>query len=286
MLLLRLLEAHQVLSTPQIRTLLFPSLRICQKRLARLRALGLVVSFRRRDHAGRRQPAYWVLGPAGMRRQAIVNGEPVPADRTMRVRRDRIVASPTLFHRLGVNQFFTDLIAHARSRPGVELVRWWPEERAATLLRPVVPDGHGAWQVADRVWPWFVEFDTGSMELSRLVARMAAYDQAARATKRFWPVLWWLHSPVRERNLHQQLAGRSGLCPIATAARTPDGPGPGGRVWRLAGASEHRWELHQLGEATDQVRGCWYDDYTEPAPDPAREARRLGSCEKPAAGVF
>ena len=163
MLLLRLLEAHQVLSTPQIHTLLFPSLRVCQKRLARLRALGLMASFRRRDSSGRRQPAYWVLGPAGMRRQAIASGEPVPTDRTMRARRDRIVASPTLSHRLGINQFFVDLIAYARTRPGVELVRWWPEERATTLLRPVEPDGHGAWQVADQVWAWFVEFDTGSM---------------------------------------------------------------------------------------------------------------------------
>jgi hypothetical protein len=267
MLLLRLLEAHQVLSTPQICTLLFPSLRVCQKRLARLRALGLVESFRRRDHAGRLQSARWVLGPAGMRARAIADGEPVPTDRTMRARRDRIVASPTLNHRLGVNQFFVDLIAYARIRPGVELVRWWPEERAATLLRPVVPDGHGAWQVGDIVWPWFVEFDTGSMELSRLVERMAAYDRAARASGRRWPVLWWLHSPVRERNLHQQLAGSSGLCPVATAARTPDEPGPGGAVWRLAGVGEHRLRLHQLGEASDKVRGRWYDEYTDPAPD-------------------
>jgi hypothetical protein len=267
MLLLRLLEAHQVLSTSQICTLLFPSLRVCQKRLARLRALGLVASFRRRDHAGRRQPAYWVLGPTGMRRQAIANGEPAPTNRTMRARRDRIVASPTLNHRLGANQFFVDLIAYARNRPGVELVRWWPEERATTVLRPVVPDGHGAWQVGDTVWPWFVEFDTGSMDLPRLVERMAAYDQAARAKKRFWPVLWWLHSPVREHNLHRELAGRSGLCPIATAARTPDGPGPGGRVWRLAGTGEQRWELHQLGEPTDKISGHWSDDYTDPDPD-------------------
>jgi hypothetical protein len=188
----------------------------------------------------------------------------------MRARRDRIAASPTLSHRLGVNQFFADLIAHARTRPGVELVRWWPEERATTLLRPVVPDGHGAWQVGDTVWAWFVEFDTGSMDLDRLVKRMAAYDQAARAKKRHWPVLWWLHSPVREHNLHEQLAGRSGLCPIATAARTPGGPGPGGRVWRLAGAGERRLQPHQLGDATDEIRGCWYDDYTDSAPDAAQ----------------
>jgi hypothetical protein len=271
MLLLRLLEAHQVLSTPQIHTLLFPSLRVCQKRLVRLRSLGLVDSFRRRDRAGRRQPARWVLGPAGMRMRAIANGEPVPTDRTMRARRDRIVASPTLGHRLGVNQFFVDLIAHARTRPGVELVRWWPEERAAGLLRPVVPDGHGAWQVGHTVRAWFVEYDTGSMDLPRLVERMAAYDRAARARKRFWPVLWWLHSPVREHNLHQLLAGRTGLCPVATAARTPDGPGPGGAVWRLAGAGERRLPLHQLGEATDQVRGRWSDDYTEPDPNAAQK---------------
>jgi hypothetical protein len=65
MLLLRLLEAHQVLSTSQIRTLLFPSLRVCQKRLARLRALGLVASFRRRDRSGRRQPGLLGAGACG-----------------------------------------------------------------------------------------------------------------------------------------------------------------------------------------------------------------------------
>jgi hypothetical protein len=266
MLLLRLLESHRVLSTSQIRPLLFPSLRVCQKRLARLRSLGLVDSFRRRNSAGRLQPARWVLGPAGMRMRAIATGEPLPTDRTMRARRDRIVVSPTLNHRLGVNQFFVDLIASARTRLGVELVRWWPEERAATLLRPVVPDGHGAWQVGDTVWPWFVEFDTGSMDLPRLVERMAAYDQAARASGRRWPVLWWLHSPIREHNLHQLLAGSSGLCPVATAAPSPGSPGPGGAVWRLAGAGERRLRLHQLGEPTDQVRRVWSDEYTEPDP--------------------
>jgi hypothetical protein len=182
MLLLRLLEAHQVLSTSQIHTLLFPSLRVCQKRLARLRALGLVASFRRRDSSGRRRPAYWVLGAAGMRRRAIASGEPVPTDRTVRVRRDRIVASPTLNHRLGVNQFFVDLIAHARTRRGVELVRWWPEERSTTLLRPVEPDGHGAWQVGDQVWPWFVEYDTGSMFLRGSMPLPAAGSAGLRSS--------------------------------------------------------------------------------------------------------
>jgi hypothetical protein len=71
--------------------------------------------------------------------------------------------SPNLAHLRGVNQFFIDLISHARRTPGAAVVRWWSERQCAEPLRfgvvgmyRVRADGHGIYVEGERRvarWP-------------------------------------------------------------------------------------------------------------------------------------
>ncbi|ROO59094.1 hypothetical protein EDC02_0879 [Micromonospora sp. Llam0] len=52
-----------------------------------------------------------------------------------------------------------------------------------------------------------------------LVDKVDGYMSLARVTNRIWPVLFWLHSTVRERHLHTRLTDAGVVYPVATAAR-------------------------------------------------------------------
>src|SRR5690348_6670900 len=61
---------------------------------------------------------------------------PAPTPRAVRMAQDRILADPQLDHLLGVNQFFTDPIAHARTHPASRLLRWRSAERTVNARSP------------------------------------------------------------------------------------------------------------------------------------------------------
>jgi hypothetical protein len=232
-----------VLTTPQVHALLFPSLRRAQRRLTVLHRAGFLDRFRHRQGHGGSQPWRWTLGPLGFALDAAARGETEPAPRLVRARLHAI-AGPRLDHLLGVNQFFVDLVASARARPAMRLVRWWSEQRAASMFRGIHPDGHGLWHAAGQTVGFFVEHDTGSENLARLVTRLSSYDKLAHSGGPAYPVLFWLHSPTRESHLHQLLQGTRTRCPVATAARPAN---PAAAVWRPAGAADDRLALHELG---------------------------------------
>jgi hypothetical protein len=62
------------------------------------------------------------------------------------------------------NQFFIDLIAHARDRTGTRLARWWSATRtAAAFAGRIHPDGHGVWEADGGGVGCFLEYDRGAM---------------------------------------------------------------------------------------------------------------------------
>jgi hypothetical protein len=85
--------------------------------------------------------------------------------------------------------------------------------------------------------PFFLEYDTGTERpLSLLVDKLFNYEDLAGVTGRLWPVLFWLHSSVRERHLHHHLNETRIRVPVATAARdhtTQAGLSPADAVWWL-----------------------------------------------------
>ena len=247
-LLLEWLRDHGVLTTAQIAHALFPSLDFAQRRLTRLTALTVVDRFRPMRPDGGSYPYHYVLDQLGAEVVAAQRDEPPPRPGYARRNRRRWTATRILSHRLGVNQFFTDLAGHARTHPDHELRRWWPETRCArngafarpgdpielrAFKAPIQPDGHGVWARHGRPMPFFFEYDTGGEALTELLRKIAGYERLAINGGPTWPVLFRLHAADRQTNLHRYLADTEIRVSVATAVLHDTPPGPAGRVWWL-----------------------------------------------------
>ncbi|WP_238006129.1 replication-relaxation family protein [Dactylosporangium sp. AC04546] len=233
--LLGWLEDHGVLTSFQIAHALFPSVNFAQRRLRSLMNDDLVDRFRPQRQDGGSHPYHYVLGQLGADVVSAQRGADPPRRDHARKRRWQLTNRANLPHLLGVNDFFIRLNGYARTHPGAELARWWPAKRCqgvGAFAGPAVtdaqqlayvarirPDGHGIWVEAGRELPFFLEYDTGTEPLSVLVAKLAGYAQLADVTSQRWPVLFSLHSSVREANLHRQLTANDVRYPVATTVR-------------------------------------------------------------------
>jgi hypothetical protein len=262
--LLAWLYDHGVLTSFQVADALFSSLDFCQRRLRKLTRLGLVARFRPHKPDGGSYPYHYVIDQLGAEVVAAGRGERPPRRDHARTERRRWTSAHALAHRLGVNQFFIDLAGHARSHPDTELRRWWPESacrRSGAFTRPddpglvrayqprVRPDGHGVWCERGMEVPFFVEYDTGTEPLGSLVDKLAGYGDLAATIGRVWPVLFWLHSTARERNLLRLLAEERLAVPVATGARdyaSQAGLSPAQEVWTTVNVDGRRLRLIDL----------------------------------------
>ncbi|MFI6066956.1 replication-relaxation family protein [Micromonospora sp. NPDC051227] len=232
--LLQLLDDHQVLTTDQIHRMLFLARRTCQIRLGELTALGLLDRFRFARAGGGSHPWHWTLGHQGHRFQAAAHRRPEPTVRTSRQSVDRLSASPNLTHLLIANEFFVRLTVHSRRHPQAQLDRWWSETITTKQFRTITADGHGLWSLADATVGFFLEADTGTEPLGRVVAKLDRYAQLIRRGGPRYPVLFWLSSEQREEHLHQLLRGQRGDVPVATATHDAE---PAEAVWLPVGAT-------------------------------------------------
>ena len=85
-----------------------------------------------------------------------------------------------------------------------------------------------------------MEYDTGGEPPRVLVGKLAGYRDLFATIGRVWPVLFWLHSAARERNLRRLLAETPPLVPVATGARdhaAAAGLCPAEAVWAVAGGT-------------------------------------------------
>ena len=98
--------------------------------------------------------------------------------------------------------------------------------------------------------PFFLEYDTGTEPLWKLVDKVDGYLDLARVTGRSRPVLFSLHSPARAVNLQRRLAEHRTVVPIATTALTSDGRSPAEAVWWL---HRHEGALLSLADLSDAV---------------------------------
>ncbi|GAA3284067.1 replication-relaxation family protein [Dactylosporangium vinaceum] len=262
--LLGWLYDHGVLTSFQISAALFPSLDFCQRRLRTLTGLRLIQRFRPHRPDGGSYPYHYVIAQLGAETIAAARGERPPRREHARTEHRRWTAGHLLAHRLGVNQFFTGLAAHARTHPRTELAAWWSEStcrRPGAFVRPgdpallhayqprVRPDGYGEWREDNVTVPFFLEYDTGTEPLYTLVNKLDGYTDLARALGRVWPVLFWLHSPARERNLQHLLTDQPVAVPVATGHRAGT-PLPAGEVWAVAHTGWYRHRLSALAQFT------------------------------------
>jgi hypothetical protein len=269
--LLDWLADHQVLTTPQIANALFTSLGFAQRRLLALHRAGVLERFRPLRPGGGAYPWHYVLAQTGAELVAAARDQPPPRPSETAQRIRRIATSRTLDHRLGVNQFFTDLAAHARTHPPARLERWWSEGRCAapgafgaSLVSPIRPDGHGIYSEPTdggtdstdgqlRRVAFFLEHDTGTESHAVLLDKLTRYDAHASRGGPVWPVLFWLPNPTREHHLHAQLSSLEVAVPLATATRTrddgQDDRTPAGPIWRVHRAGPQRSRLVDIGNA-------------------------------------
>ena len=241
--LLEILHEHRVLTTDQIHQLAFPSISTTTHRLLTLWRLRAVERFRPAVPAGS-APMHYVLGPAGAAVLAARRGKTV-AEFGYRIDRALAVAhSDKLSHLIGANTIFTSFAAYARSHPGNELAVWWSERRCRSVWGKITrPDGYGRWRDHTREQDFFLEHDTGTEPLHRLLTKIGDYAALVEMTGiTDTPVLFSLPNSAREDHLHTRIT-TTRLPLIATT--TPDAlqvaDGPAGAVWRPAGRTvRHR----------------------------------------------
>jgi hypothetical protein len=226
--LLTLLDEHLVLTTDQVHRLHYQAMRTCQIRLRELYTLGLLDRFKFARLVGGSEPWHWVLGLAGARFMAGATGRPSLSVRAHREQVNRLAARPRLPHLLATNEFFVRLAFTARVDQRVRLDRWWSERTATARFMRIRPDAHGLWTANGRTVGWFLETDMGTEPLTRVVAKLEAYERLAADGGPSYPVLFWLPNAVRESHVQQMLRGMLPEVPVATATHDKD---PADAVW-------------------------------------------------------
>jgi len=175
--LISLLE-HKVLTTDQIKSLFFRSLRRCQHRLSELRVLGVISSFTpRRGFAEGRPPACWFLTKTGL--AVIAECKGVRASDLSWIPDEGYRRSKNLAHRLGVNAFFCALIEASRAREGHCLVSWRPEHWVRTMGAEVKPDGFGRYLHPGGACEFYLEYDRGTEAFGALSRKLEGYLRLA-----------------------------------------------------------------------------------------------------------
>jgi hypothetical protein len=261
--LLDWLADHRVLTSFQIASALFSSLDFAQRRLLTLHRLGLVDRFRPLRAGGGSYPWHYVLDYLGAQFVAASRDEPPPRPTQSADRVRRIAASRTLDHQLGLNQFFIDLAAQARTNPAMHLERWLSEQQCArpgafgiALITSVHPDGHGIWCEGDERLAFFLEFDGGTERHSVLMDKLARYGRHVQQGGPRWPVLFSLPTAAREQHLHRLLEQEGSPVPVATTARdiAPYGH-PTDATWLVHGNDRRPRRLIELAELN--IDGPW-----------------------------
>lgn len=261
--IIRMTHEHRVLTAHQITALAFPSFRSGRMRLRELFQWGVLDRFQPFVSLGT-APMHYVLAPAGAAVLAAEDGLDV---KELGYRHDRafgIAHSLRLAHTVGVNEWFTALVDHARHPAPDEHPRldaWWSEDRCARHFGDLIkPDAYGRWSAQGQTVEFFLEYDFGTEVLSKLTGKLAGYAALAEATGITTPLLVWLPTSRREatarRLLHQAWRDLDtpNSVPVATAAAellnlTAEHPSPADEVWLPLdnhGATPLRRGLHQL----------------------------------------
>ena len=246
--LCRLLWEHRVLTTDQLTSLCFPSRHAATHRLLLLERLDVVDRFRPFRATGS-APFHYVLGSVGAHVLAAEQGK-TPAE--LGYSRSQTLAlahSQRLAHTVGVNGFFAALAATARGRVDAALTAWWSERRCTQRWGHLVrPDGYGRWSEAGTTVEFFLEYDTGTETISRVVGKLAGYADLATASGIQTPLLLLLPGAGREAEIRRAIGPP--VIPVATAVHPV--ADPAGVVWLPVGGHDERVRLAAVADRHDR----------------------------------
>ncbi|MEV6932740.1 replication-relaxation family protein [Dactylosporangium sp. NPDC051485] len=249
--LLDLLHQHQVFTTEQVAALGFDNVHTARNRLNLLANRAVLTRFRDAVRPGS-QSWRWALGWIGAAYIAYRDGAPVPRPGTVADRVNRLGASPRLAHLLGINGFFVDLAAHARTTPGARLGVWWSERRCRDVCGDLAhPDGHGMWTDDGHTVSFWLEYDRASEPARRVAGKLDGYHALHRAAGLNHPVLIRMQTARQETELHKRLRAHPAVASGGLLVATMAGEHtihPAGPVWLPVG-HPHRLRLAQLPAA-------------------------------------
>jgi hypothetical protein len=176
-ILLLLLE-HKVLTTHQIQSLCFRSLRRCQHRMRELKDEGLVSSFSvGRGFGEGRAPACWYLTKPGL--VEIADAKDVRTSDLPWVPDSSYRSNKLIAHRLGVNAFFCALAEASRALQGHCLATWRPEHWVRTRAAEVKPDGFGRYLHTGGACEFYFEYDRATEARGALTRKLEGYLKLA-----------------------------------------------------------------------------------------------------------
>ncbi|MEV7523728.1 replication-relaxation family protein [Streptomyces sp. NPDC091371] len=249
--LARMLHEHRVLTTHQITSLAYTSLRSAQRRLRTLHDSGVLDSFRPLTQTGS-APEHYTLGPAGAAVLAAHAGCDL-ADLGWRPSHTgRIAYSPSLGHDLGVNELLTHLAARARTgtTPLAGLNIWLSERSCARRWGDIVrPDAYAEWQEGEARLSFLLEYDTGSQPLPRVEAKLVGYAAFCTTTSTQPALLIHTRTHSRDQALRRRLAAPARELGLSVATSSADftTSSPWGPWWSpLQGGDTSRTTLTQL----------------------------------------
>lgn len=240
--LTHMLHEHRVLTTRQIASLAYTSLRSAQRRLRTLHRHGVLDSFRPLTQTGS-APEHYALGPAGAAVLAAHAGCDLTDLGWRPSHTGRIAYSPSLGHDLGVNELLVHLAAHGRTTPDTGLSVWLSERSCARRWGDIVrPDAYAHYREGDRTLPFFLEYDTGSQPLSRVEAKLTGYAAFTTATSTRPALLIHTRTASRDQALRRRLtapARELGLN-LATSSADFTTSSPWGPWWSPLGPGDTR----------------------------------------------
>jgi Replication-relaxation len=175
--LLLLLE-HKVLTTHQVSSLHFRSLRRCQHRMRELKEMGLVSSFSvGRGFGEGKAPACWYLTKPGL--VEIADAKDVRTSDLPWIPESSYRSNKLLAHRLGVNAFFCGLAEASRALQGHCLATWRPEHWVRTRSVEVKPDGFGRYLHPGGACEFYLEYDRATEAFGALTRKIEGYLKLA-----------------------------------------------------------------------------------------------------------
>ena len=254
--ILTMLYRHRVFATDQLAEMYFDNLNTAQHRLTTLYKLRLVDRFQPIDHRYASLPYHYVLDQLGAMVVAVERGE--DPDRS-RWRADKALAIgkfQRLRHLVGVNGFFSALLAESRRREDCDLSLWWSEPHCMEQFdRIAQPDGLGAWEEAGNRVVFCLEYDRSTETLERLERKLTSYEDLEVASG----LAYWIcfYHARREVGARRVLAkshrpggdGRPGADPAAARGDL----GADRRRERAAAPGRAGCGAHALPESEDRV---------------------------------
>lgn len=217
--LLEWLLVGEYLTAELAAALAYPSLRVAQRRLARLGSYGLLTGmWVANSQRARGRYAYRLTDACRQGLEALVWGERRP-------KRYPLGDASSIVHHLAVHDLMQVLLTAAQRDAGV--VAWVPQRVSAALFDGYLrPDAIAAIRVRDRTILAFIEQDSGSERPPVLLAKLRRYRAVLGSRVEVEPahILFVVPSARRLRSLREAFAtaGDGGRPPAAWLALASD----------------------------------------------------------------